>query len=111
MARLNIDSSGLILLEIPDAKGDSHSYSVNPAPTDLDPKYWSVLVKRLDSEDEYLVAVGSSHRWTCGCKDFQFRAKGQPYQCKHIKDMKCIKAAIDRLMPATQPAETQEIAS
>jgi hypothetical protein len=95
-ATISIDERGLATLDIRDAQGEAHSYTVRPAPPGL--ASWAVELERLDTAAKYRVAVyalATVERWQCSCPDYLYRrGKDQPRGCKHTRACAGLRALI-----------------
>ena len=92
-----IDPRGAATIEIPDAEGEVHSYSVEPASEGLDA--WACSLRRLDGEGDspYRIAQNLSGSWRCSCGDAIYRARKEHRLCKHARAARNVKLLIDRL--------------
>ena len=92
-----IDARGAATVEIPDAEGEVHSYSIESAPEGLDA--WACSLRRLDGEGDspYRVARNLSGSWRCSCGDSIYRARKESRLCKHARAARNIALLIDRL--------------
>lgn len=99
-ATIQIDARGMATLEIEDAEGEIHSYSVTPAPEGLD--QWACTICRLDGEGEgpYRVAQEPGGRWVCNCPSHRYK-KGPhaPRGCKHTAAVKLLFTFARSLVP------------
>lgn len=94
-----IDERGVPTVEIPDAEGELHHYSIAPLPEGLDD--FAVEVERLDTRDRYRVSRWRN-TWRCGCPAWKF-AKGRPKLCKHVPEIARLESFLARM---TTPATT-----
>lgn len=95
MTTIVIDDRQVPTLEIPDAEGELHSYTLSPAPPGLDE--WACLVKRTDTGAVYRVALGPRGRWACSCHDYRYRSGKLPAACKHCQAVKGLRALMEAL--------------
>lgn len=100
---ITFDSRGVPTLDIPDSKGEIHSYSM----TRLDgvTALWAVQLTRLDAEEAvYRVALDMGRTWRCTCKDAQFRPRGEKKRlCKHATAARDLKRLLDLLAAPPVP--------
>jgi hypothetical protein len=108
-ATIAIDDRGLATLEVQDARGEAHSYTVRPAPPGL--ASWAVELERLDTGAKYRVAVyvlATVERWQCSCPDFRFRrGREGPRGCKHTRACAGLRALILSLSGAEHARITE----
>ena len=95
---VDINDAGQAVLQIADAHGELFAYRFRLLP----PGYsiWVVEVTRADTGNTYRVALeppsapSAPPRWSCTCKAFTFKKRGQP-PCKHVLAAKILKAWLD----------------
>lgn len=82
-AVLHVDSRGVVLAEIPDSKGEVHSYSLARTPEGFDA--FAVSLTRLDGKGSspHRVAVNHAGRWRCTCEDAKYRPNRRG-RCIHV---------------------------
>ena len=88
MTALSFDARGAACLELPDAEGEVHAYSLRRVPPGLSD--WAIEVTRLDTGEAHRVSL-SGTSWRCGCPDWRYRRgrEGQPGRgCKHVRGVR-----------------------
>lgn len=104
MSVLAIDTRQVVTLEVADAQGEVHSYSIEAAPPGLDE--FSLYLTRLDTGDRHRVAVDARGRWRCSCPDHRYRRSkgGDPRdKCKHVQNVKALRRLLESLAQMRTP--------
>jgi hypothetical protein len=99
---IHVADDGTPTLEIPDAGGKVHTYSV--APAEPEEALWACTLVRLDSGDTYRVERRSAVAWWCECPAHKFKKRRDP-PCKHCLALKGLRAFFRMLFgPAVRAA-------
>lgn len=93
MSAIVLDSRGSPALEILDARGRPHLYTL--APAIALPDVWAVWLTREDGEEAYRVALALTGQWVCTCRHFEFRHPREG--CKHCIAVRPVRALLERL--------------
>ena len=94
---IEIDERGIATVEIADAEGELHSYSIERAPAGLSDAAFALT--RLDSQECYRVELFPSGRWRCSCPSWKYRRGGEhPHGCKHTSALTPLYRFLSRLM-------------
>jgi|SRR5215471_3357452 len=89
-----VDDGGQSYVEIADADAEVHTYRWRIIDADFD--LWALLLTRTDTDLTYRVAELAPGRWTCSCKAFKYRKRGEPF-CKHCDAARCLRAFLRQL--------------
>lgn len=93
MSVILLSARGDPVLEIEDAEGVPHTYSLE-LPTGT--ATFCARVERQDTGSEYRV-VHDTRGWTCECPDWRYRRRKTGEDCKHIRELKPLEAMLQKL--------------
>lgn len=91
-------------VEIADADGEPHSYSVVSCPAGLG--LWACSLTRLDRSETYRVAVERGDYWRCSCPAWKYR-KVASDACKHCEAARRLYRFLMSLIPHTETAHVE----